>query len=105
MPELSSRIPASQSGRIRWVAERLYPGGRWCLHIAAALGIGRSTLYRYLERKRPVAGVDDRLMLLMARERIAAHTRGRKIAKAEKAFVQYMGRETATSTGIEDCQR
>ncbi|HEX7883541.1 MAG TPA: hypothetical protein VF499_12470 [Afipia sp.] len=97
MPKHRSDIPATQAGRIRWVAERLYPGGRWRLHIAAALCIGRSTLYRYMERKQPAAGIDDKLLLLMARERIAAHSRGREIAKAERAFSKFMGRPASTS--------
>lgn len=85
-------IPMSQSGRIRWVAEILYPQGRWRAEIARALGVGRSTLYRYLARKRPAKGIDDSLALLMARERIAAHGRGREIARAEKSFARAMGR-------------
>jgi Helix-turn-helix domain of resolvase len=92
LPKPISEIPISPSGRIRWVAEILYPEGRWRADIARALGIGRSTLYRYLGRKRPARGIDDSLALLMARERIAAHGRGREIAKAERSFSRAMGR-------------
>lgn len=97
MPKSLSEVPVSQAGRIRWVAELLYPVDRWRLHIARELGIGRSTLYRYLARKRPARGIDDSLLLLMARERIAAHRRARDIAAAEKAFAQETGRAVHTS--------
>lgn len=86
-------VPTSQAGRIKWVAERLYPGGRWRARIASALGIGRSTLYRYLSgRKRPVRKLDDELMLLVARERIASQRRTRDLAKTEKKFAEEVGR-------------
>jgi hypothetical protein len=89
-------VPASQAGRIKWVAEKLYPFGRWRIHIARGLVIGRSTLYRYLSEKKPPArSIDDRLMMLMARERIASHRRAREIAKAEKLFAQEMDRVPA----------
>lgn len=97
LPNSLSDILASQSGRIRWVAELLYPGGRWRVHIARDLSIGRSTLYRYLTRRRPAQGIDDNLIMLMARERIASHSRGREIAQAEKAFARALGRPVPTS--------
>ena len=96
MPKTLAEVPSSQAGRIRWVAELLYPLGRWRIHIAQQLGIGRSSLYRHLARQRPVPGIDDSLMLLMARERIAAHRRARDIAQAERAFAQEMGRTAST---------
>ncbi|MGM4916237.1 hypothetical protein [Tardiphaga sp. 813_E8_N1_3] len=86
-------VPSSQAGRIKWVAQKIYPLGRWRIHIARGLCIGRSTLYRYLcEKKPPASSIDDRLMMLMARERIASHRRAREIAKAERVFAQEMGR-------------
>lgn len=54
-------VLATQAGRIKWVAELLYPLGRWRARIAADLGIGRSTLYRRLRgRKRPARGAGCR---------------------------------------------
>jgi hypothetical protein len=80
LPNSLKDIVASQSGRIKWVAERLYPLGRG----ASAVGIGRTTLYRWVSgRKRPFRGADD-VLLLMARERVASQRRAREIAKVEK---------------------
>lgn len=91
-------IPATQAGRIKWVAELLYPLGRWRARIAVDLGIGRSTLYRRLSgRKRPVRGIDYELMMVMARERIASQRRARDIAKAERAYAAEMGRSTTAT--------
>ncbi|HEX7883574.1 MAG TPA: hypothetical protein VF499_12650 [Afipia sp.] len=47
-----------------------------------------------------MTGIDDKLLLLMARERIAA--RGREIA--ERAFSKFMGRPASTSPIIQDSQ-
>ncbi|MBN9007115.1 MAG: helix-turn-helix domain-containing protein [Rhizobiales bacterium] len=75
------------------MAQRLYPLGRWRMRIAKELGIGRSTLYRYLARRKDcVRGLDDELRTLMARERIASQSRARKIAKAEKDFDAHLAR-------------
>jgi hypothetical protein len=87
-------VPASQAGRIKWVAEKLYPLGRWRIHIARGLCIGRSTLYRYLSEKPPARSIDDSLMMLMALERIASYRRAREIAEAERVFAKEMGRAT-----------
>jgi len=93
-------VPAKQAGRIKWVAELLYPLGRWRARIAADLGIGRSTLYRRLRgRKRTARGIDDALLMVMARERSASHRRAREITEAEKAFSEEMGR-TATAKDV-----
>jgi hypothetical protein len=82
-------VPETQAGRIKWVAERVYPAGRWRARIAKGLGIGRSTLYRFLSgRKRSRRGLDDKLIVLMARERIASQRRARDSARAEKVFAQ-----------------
>jgi len=100
LPKSASEVPVSQAGRVRWVAERLYP--LWRMHIARELAIGRSTLYQYLVRKRAVCGLDDSLLLLMARERIASQRRAREIAQAEKAFAHEMGRAVPTSPAGKD---
>jgi hypothetical protein len=75
---------------------RLYPLGRCAAAIARDLSSGRSTLYRYLDREQPARGIDDALLMLMARERIASQRRAREIARAEQAFALKMGRITVT---------
>ena len=87
MQKSTSAVPATQGGRIRWVRERLYPLVGWRIAISRDLRIGRSTLYRYLTRKRPAPGIDDALMPLLARKRISAHRRGREIAAVERIII------------------
>jgi hypothetical protein len=92
LPKAPDDIPATQSGRIQWVAAVL---GRGAASIARGLGIGRSTLYRHLAgRAASVHCIDDELMLLMSRERIASQRRAREIAKAERAFAAKIGNIT-----------
>ncbi|MBN9602082.1 MAG: helix-turn-helix domain-containing protein [Afipia felis] len=84
-----------QSARIKWVAQLLYPSGRWRMRIAQELGIGRSTLYRILSsRKETRCGVDDELRVLLARERIASQNRACQIAKVEEVFDSHLSNYT-----------
>jgi hypothetical protein len=98
LPRVPNDVPATQSGRIRWIAAVL---GRGAASIARGLGIGRSSLYRYLSaRAERVDGIDDALMVLMARERIASQRRARDIAKAERAFAAEIGNIIITKDSI-----
>lgn len=93
MTSTNDAPPLTQAGRIKWVAKRVYPGLRWRARIAVALGIGRSTLYRALSRRKQgqVGNLDDELLMLMSRERIASQRRAKDLAATERTFAQHVG--------------
>jgi transcriptional regulator with XRE-family HTH domain len=84
---VATKLPVSLPDRIEYVMRLLY-GSRWRTKAAAALGIGRMTLHRWMSGEAPQSNVDLDLLQLIASERAARMRLGNDLDKLVPSFLR-----------------
>jgi transposase-like protein len=92
---------STQIGRITAAAVAMYGEKNWLAPIARRLGIGRSTLYRYIKGNVGFRNVDRELLALLAAERSESYARANRIAGVELRLSNAVAAEAAANAGVE----